>query len=149
MKNFMRIIISLFLVLPVYSQAEQPELGKYPQMFSGDDYKITLLRVGKDETTVLIKVDGVDNAFDGQIYMHTKLCDNTACTSYKYETTEIPGKEKWWTIQSSRPWGDYDSMSFYPPGIDKKYSIGAGNRPDGFDSQKFYQEYLGQKALRK
>lgn len=149
MKKLMQILICPLFILPAYSQAEQPELGKYPQIFSVDGYTVTLLRLGKDETTVLIKVDGIDNAFDGQIYKHTKICENTPCTTYKFETTEIPGKQRWWTIQSSRPWGDYDSMSFYPPGIDKKYSLRQGARPDGFDSKKFYQEYLGQKALRK
>ncbi len=149
MKSFIRILIGLSLLVPIYSQAVQPELGKYPQMFSGDDYTITLLRLGKDETTVLIKVDGVDNAFDGQIYKHTKICGNTACTNYKFETKDIPGKKRWWTIQSNRQWGEYDSMSFYPPGINKKHYISADRRPKDFDSQKFYQEYLGQKALRK
>lgn len=144
-------IVTCFILVLLFGQvnAAQPELGKYPKIFSADNYKITLLRIGKDESTVLIKVDGIDNEFDGQIFMHTKICDNTPCTSYKYETKEIPGKARWWTIQSSRPWGDFDSMSFYAPGIDERHYLSADRRPDKFDPNNFYQEYLGQKALRK
>ena len=149
MKIFMRVIVSLFLIWPVFSQAAKPELGKYPQVFASGGYTVTMLRLGKDDSTVLIKVVGIDNAFDGQIYKHTKICENTTCTTFKFETDEIPGKKRWWTLQSTRPWGEYDSMSFYPPGVDKKLGISPSRAPESFDSEKFYQEYLGQKALRK
>ncbi len=149
MKALQAIMASLSLAWPVFGHADKPELGKYPQVFSSGEYTVTMLRLGKDDSTVLIKVDGLDNAFDGQIYKHTKICENTTCTTFKYETKEIPGKARWWTLQSSRPWGDYDNMSFYPPGIDKKLGISARQRPNNFDPGKFYQEYLGQKALRK
>ena len=132
-----------------FATAEPIELGKYPKVFSAGYYKVTMLRLGKGEDTVLIKVDGIDNEFDGQIYLHKRICDNTRCTNYKYETKEIPGKSRWWTIQSQRSWGNYDSMIFYPPGIDKKHDLGVDRRPDSFDPDAFYQEYLGQKALRK
>ncbi len=149
MKPFMHAIVSLFLIWPAFSQAEQPELGKYPQVFVSGSYTVTMLRLGKDDSTVLIKVLGIDNAHDGQIYKHTKICENTTCTTFKFETKEMPGKAHWWTLQSTRPWGDYDNMSFYPPGIDKKMGISPTKAPDNFDPEKFYQEYLGQKALRK
>lgn len=149
MKLLIRIMMTLSLLWPIFGQAAQPELGKYPQVFVSDGYTVTMLRLGKDDSSALIKVDGIDNAFDGQIYQHSKICENTPCTTFKYETKEIPGKARWWTLRSSRPWGEYDSMSFYPPGVDKKHSIGSAQRPDKFDSEKFYQEYLGQKALRK
>lgn len=144
-----RLIAAVCLIWPAIGHSDKPELGKYPQVYAAAGYTITLLRLGKDDSTVLIKVVGIDNAFDGQIYKHKKICENTTCTTFKYETNEIPGKERWWTIQSSRPWGDYDSMNFYPPGIDKKFSIGPAKAPDNFEAEKFYQEYLGQKALRK
>ena len=131
-----------------FAQADEPKLGKYPKMFQADYYEVTMLRLGEDDSTVLIKVDGIDNDFDGQIFLHKKLCDNTECTNYKYETTEIPGKTRWWTVQSTRSWGDYDNMILYPPGINKKSELYSSSRPDGFDSSAFYQEYLGQKALR-
>lgn len=145
MKLLIRIMTTLSLLWPIFGQAAQPELGKYPQVFVSDGHTVTMLRLGKDDSSVLIKVDGIDNAFDGQIYQHSKICENTTCTTFKYETKEIPGKARWWTLRSS----EYDSMIFYPPGVDKKHSIGSAQRPDKFDSEKFYQEYLGQKALRK
>jgi ribosomal protein L35AE/L33A len=97
---------------------------------------------------VLIKVDGIDNQFDGQIYLHKKVCLNTSCTNYRYETSEIPGKGNWRTVWSIRSWGNHDEVSFYPPGIDKKHGLYKAKRPDKFDSNVFYKEYLGQKALR-
>jgi hypothetical protein len=149
MKKFISLVASICMALPNIVLAAPPELGKYPQVFKSGSYIVTVLRVGKDESTLLIKVDGLDNAFDGQIYKHTQICENTACTNYKYETTEIPGKKRWWTIQSSRPWGDYDSMILYPPGIDKKQELYKDNRPESFDPLKFYMEYEGQLAIRK
>lgn len=149
MKAVVGVMAGLFVLISMHAHADQPELGKYPQILKAGDYTITMLKIGKDESTVLIKVDGLDNDFDGQIFKHTKICENTTCTSYKYETVEIPGKKRWWTIQSSRPWGDYDSMIFYPPGIDKKQDVYSGKRPESFDSSRFYKEYEGQLAIRK
>jgi ribosomal protein L35AE/L33A len=149
MKRNIRVFVIFVLALQFgYANAEQPELGKYPKVFSADDYTVTMLRLGKDDSSVLIKVDGIDNQFDGQIYLHKKVCLNTSCANYRYETTEIPGKEKWGTIWSVRSWGNYDEVSFYPPGIDKKHGLYKDKRPDNFDSNGFYKEYLGQKALR-
>lgn len=141
------IILSLFI--PNILLAEVPTIGKYPTMFKSGVYTITMLRLGEESNnTVLIKVDGIDNSFDGQIYKHVKQCENTNCTSYKYETKEIPGKEHWWTIQARDSWGDYENTSFYPPGISKKSSIYKIKRPANFDANKFYKDYLGQVALR-
>ncbi len=150
MKNIAMILLSVvILTFPLSLLAENPEVGKYPTMFKSGDYTITMLRLGKKEDkTVLIKVDGIDNDFDGQIYKHITKCNNTNCTSYNLETAEIPGKKSWWTIQSLKSWGNYDNLSFYPPGINKKSRIYKINRPEKFDSNQFYQEYLGQKALR-
>jgi len=148
MKKLQILLLSIIMLAPSCLLADNQEVGKYPKMFKSGDYTITILRLGKEEDkTVLIKVDGIDNEFDGQIFKHETKCDNTNCTSYKLETKEIPGKEKWWTIQSSRSWGSYDNLVFYPPGIDKKSEIYEIKRPEQFDSNKFYKEYLGQKAL--
>ncbi|VAW65377.1 hypothetical protein MNBD_GAMMA09-2950 [hydrothermal vent metagenome] len=150
MKNLKSILIGIALLTPTLSFAEPPELGKYPEVYEGSDYVITLLRLGeKEKKTVLIKVDGIDNDFDGQIYLHTKKCDNRPCTAFKYETKEIPGKKKWATIQTTSSWGSQNNLIMYPPGINTKSSIYKVKRPKGFDSQKFYDEYQGQKAIRK
>jgi hypothetical protein len=150
MKQHIRVFMGFILALQLGClSAAQPELGKYPKIFSTGEYTVTMLRFGEDDSTVLLKVDGIDNKFDGQIFLHKKLCDNTPCTSYKYETKEIPGKERWWTFQSHRSWGSYDELSLFPPGIDKKHGLSSAKRPDKFDPNGFYQEYLGQKALRK
>jgi hypothetical protein len=150
MKTLKSILTSIFiLICSSNSFADQPKLGKYPTVYEGDDYVVTILKIGsKEEKTVLIKVDGIDNDFDGEIYLHGTICDNTDCSNYKYETTEIPGKEKWWTVQSTRSWGEYDNVILYPPGINKKTPISKVKRPKDFDSEKFYSEYLGQKARR-
>ena len=140
MKFVTRVLIHLFVLLsPVLAYAEkQPELGKYPSVFTSlDGHTVTMLRLGKDDSTMLIKVDGIDNDFDGKIFKHTKICENTNCTTYKYETKEIPGKERWWTVRSSNSYGSYDDMSLYPPGVNKKSSIGASRRPDSFDAKNF------------
>lgn len=151
MKAVARILVPVVLFMPSFAQAEAPpELGKYPTVYqSSDGHTVTVLRLGKDDGTVLIKVDGIDNNLDGKIFKHTKICENTNCTTYKYETKEIPGKERWWTLQSSRQWGSYDDVSLYPPGVEKKYPVSAGKRPDSFDAENFYQQYLGQKSLAK
>lgn len=139
------------LLLPAFVQAEnQPKLGKYPTvLFSSEGHTVTIVRLGNDDNTALIKVDGIDNDLDGKILKHTKICENTDCTTFKYETKEIPGKERWWTLRSSRQWGSYDEVSLYPPGVEKKFPVSTGKRPDQFDSEKFYQQYLGQKASTK
>lgn len=136
------------LAASLQALANEPELGKYPVVFTGEQYTVTMLRIGKDESTVLIKVVGIDNPFDGQIYKHSRICENTPCTTYKYETKEIPGKARWWTIQASRSWGDSEQLSLFPPGIDKKYGIYRNKQPVDFNAKQFYQEYLGQKTLR-
>lgn len=129
--------------------AADPEIGKYPSVYEGSDYVVTMLRIGEaSRETVLIKVEGVDNDLDGEIFLYTKKCDNTRCTDYKYETLEISGKERWWTIQVSTSYG-YENIVMFPPGIDKKTGIRKVKRPKSFDSSKFYKEYLAQKTLRK
>jgi hypothetical protein len=150
MKALKSTLISLFiLILSSNSFAGQSQLGKYPIVYEGDDYVVTILKIGNIESnTTLIKVNGIDNKFDGEIYLHIKKCDNTDCSNYKYETKEVPGKENWWTVQSTRSWGEYDNVILYPPGINKKISITKVKRPKDFDSDKFYSEYLGQKARR-
>ncbi|HED36139.1 MAG TPA: hypothetical protein ENJ08_18240 [Gammaproteobacteria bacterium] len=144
------ILTGVMLFMPIISSSDTPEIGKYPSVYEGSDYVATILRLGKEsEKTVLIKVDGVDNDFDGEIYLHTQKCDNTRCTNYKYETHEIPGKEKWWTIQVTAGGYGYENIIMYPPGIDKKTGIYKVKRPKAFDASKFYKEYLAQKSLRK
>lgn len=102
----------------------------------------------EEDNTVLIKVDGLDSSFDGEIYKHVKKCDTSDCTSFKYETTEIPGKKRWWTIQQSTQWGD-EYMKFFPPGIDKEHSLKEEKRPKDFDSGKYYETYQNQLKTRK
>ena len=136
-------------MVPGFMQAEQPELGKYPKILKSGNYTITMLRIGKDDSVMLIKVDGIDNNFDGQIFKHTKICENTNCTAYKYETVEIPGHKRWWTIQITRSWGDYDNIVFYPPGVEKKHDASESKRPDSFDPVKFFNEYKAQLVKRK
>ena len=149
MKTLKTIFLLLFLISSSSSFATQPELGKYPTVYEGDDYVVTVLRIGaKEAKTALIKVEGIDNELDGEIYLHVKKCDNVKCTDYKYETKEIPNTKRWWTVQSNRSWGEYDNIIMYPPGIDKKTSIHKVKRPKDFDSNKFYSEYLGQKTKR-
>lgn len=125
------------------------KLGKYPQIYKSNDYKVTMLRIGDaDDKTLLIKVDGVDNDFDGQIYFHETKCHDTRCSSYVMETKEIPGKAKWWTIQSTSSWSDFDNLTLFPPGVDKRSNLMKTDRPDDFDANAFYQEYLAQKTMR-
>jgi len=150
MKKTIFLILSIGLLSSSYSLANYEEIGKYPKVFESGDYIITMLRLGKEEDKiVLIKVDGLDNQFDGQIFKHHTKCDNTKCTVYKLETNEIPGKKRWWTIHSTESWGNYENLIFYPPGINKKSQLYKSQRPKQFDANKFYKEYLGQKALRK
>ena len=149
MKNFKIILIGLSLLTSSLAFAAEPKLGKYPTVYEGGDYVVTMLRLGKKSAgTVLIKVDGIDNDFDGEIYLHKQKCDNKQCTNFKYETKQVPGKKKWWTVQSTSSHGGYSNLAMYPPGIDKKSSIHKVKRPKGFDAKKFYKEYLGQKANR-
>jgi hypothetical protein len=149
MNKLKGIFLLLFLISSSNSIAAEPELGKYPTVYEGNDYVVTLLNIGgKMEKSTLIKVEGIDSDLDGEIYLHVKKCDNIDCTNFKYETKEIPNKEKWWTLQSTRSWGEYDNVILYPPGINKKTSIHKVKRPKNFDSNKFYSEYLGQKARR-
>ncbi|TEW51489.1 hypothetical protein [Psychromonas algicola] len=125
------------------------KLGKYPQIYKTSDYKVTMLRIGDaDDKTFLIKVDGVDNDFDGQIYFHETKCHDTRCSSYVMETKEIPGKAKWWTIQSTSSWSDFDNLTLFAPGIDQRANLTKSDRPDDFDANAFYQEYLAQKTMR-
>lgn len=139
--------ISMFASSALY--ASSPKMGKYPQVFQGGDYIVTMLRLGDTEDkTFLIKVDGIDNDFDGEIYKHITKCNNKRCTSYKLETSEIPGKKRWWTIQSKNSWGNNDGLVLYPPGVDKKSFLYKTKRPEDFNSKNFYQTYLGQKAQR-
>ena len=129
--------------------AETPNIGKYPTMFQADDYTVTMLRIGdKEDKVFLIKVDGIDNEFDGQIFKHETKCNVKRCTSYKLETKEIPGKKRWWTIQSTSTWGNYDGLILYPPGIKQKSNLYKVDRPKKFDAQAFYQTYLGQLTQR-
>ncbi len=149
MKIIKLLLIIKLLVISTAIYAEEQILGKYPKVYTGDEYVVTILRLGKTEDkTALIKVDGIDNDYDGQIYKHTKKCDNQKCTDFKYETKEIPGKKRWWTIQTVSSWADNESLVVYPPGIDKKTTIFKIKRPKDFDKEKFYKEYLGQKAIR-
>jgi len=142
--------LGVALSAPGLALAGAPEPGKYPTVYEGGDYVVTMLRLGEEaKKTVLIKVDGIDNKFDGEIYLHTKKCDNTQCTNYKYETHEIPAQDKWWTVQVTKGYGDYENIIMYPPGVDKKTSLHKVKRPKEFDSEKFYKKYLGQKTLRK
>ena len=145
--KYSSIVLSFFIASLTY--AAEPKLGKYPTVYEGGDYTVTMLRLGKtSKQTVLIKVDGLDNDFDGEIYLHNQKCDNKQCNNFKYETKQVPGKKRWWTIQASSSYGGYSNLSMYPPGIDKKTSIHKVKRPKGFDAKKFYKEYLGQKANR-
>lgn len=149
-KLLARVFIPFVLLIPGLSQAKSPpELGKYPTVYqSAEGHTVTVLRLGKDESAVLIRVDGIDSNLDGRIFKHTRICENTPCTTYKYETKEVPSRERWWTLRSSRQWGS-DEVSLYPPGVEKKYALYSGKRPEGFDAQKFYEQYLGQKSLAK
>ena len=125
------------------------KLGKYPQIFKTDDHMVTMLRIGDtDDKTFLIKVVGVDNEFDGQIYLHQTKCHDTRCSSYVMETKEIPGKAKWWTIQSTSSWTDFDNLTLFPPGVEKRSNLSKVERPDDFDSAAFFEEYLAQKTMR-
>ncbi len=145
MRKITMLLASLLTLYLSQAVAEQPALGKYPRLFVAGGYRVTILRIGQDDSSVLIKVDGIDNGLDGQIFLHKKLCDNKRCTNYKYETTEIPGNVRWWTIQSHRQRDDVDSMILYPPGVDKKYALHPDKRPDSFDAKAFYHTYLGQR----
>lgn len=147
--NKLILVFVFALLLPSYVLMAAPQIGKYPNVYMSGDYIVTVVRLGADsDNTVLIKVDGIDNDFDGQIFKHIKKCDNKSCTSFKYETREIPQKKRWWTIQAASSWGDA-SLILYPPGIDKKSYLSKTKRPAKFDTQKFYKEYLRQKSSRK
>ena len=150
MNDFLLLLITAFTFSNVNAATKntQPEIGKYPHQYTSGDYVVTILRLGDEsKNTALIKVDGIDNKHDGQIYKHTKKCQNKQCTSYIYETTEIPNKKTWWTINASISYA-HTNLNFFPPTIDKKHSLNKSKRPKGFNSQKFYKEYLGQLALR-
>jgi len=137
-------------MVPLMSVADRQELAKYPSVYEGSDYVLTMLRTGEhSRETVLIKVEGIDNDFDGQIYLHSKKCEDTRCTAYRYETSEVPGKARWWTVQSVGSSYGHENLIMYPPGIDTKTAIHKVKRPGGFNAEKFYAEYLGQKLLRK
>lgn len=145
-----KILFNIILLLPAVVMAKAPDIGKYPNIYKSGDYIITALRFGPvEDKTVLIKVEGIDNEFDGQIYKHTKNCLNSRCSSYRLETSELPGHKRWWTIQSSTSYGRYENLIFFPPGIDKKSDIFKTKRSKNFNAALFYKEYLGQKALRK
>jgi hypothetical protein len=149
MKNISAIILSLSILFLPNVYADAPKVGKYPKVFKSKDYTVTMVKLGAtDDKVFLVKVDGLDNDFDGQIFKHETKCNNTRCTSYKLETKEIPGKKRWWTIQSTNSWGSYDGLILYPPGIDKKSDLFQVERPEKFDSKAFYQAYLGQKTQR-
>lgn len=125
--------------------ADTPELGKYPKRFVADNYIVTMLRLGPaEDKTVLIQVSGIDNEFDNRIFKHKMICDTSDCLNYKYETNEIPGKERWWTVQQETSW-NYATQYFFPYGINQKYSLYETHRPNDFDAKAFYQTYIGQK----
>lgn len=149
MKRAFFLTFLLFVSIVHAAPESRPELGKYPQVYSSGNYKVTWLRIGKEsEKKVLIKVTGVDNEHDGQIFLHEMKCDVSNCTSFKYETKEIPGKERWWTIQQTPNW-DRPILKLFPPGIDKEGRLYELERPKDFDPNAFYDLYTAQKSKRK
>jgi hypothetical protein len=130
------------------SSSSTPELGKHPTHYVAGDYRVTTLRIGPDEEgTILVQTFGLDNDSDGKIYLHKKTCLNTACNIYRYETREIPGMARWWTIQAAIGFFG-EELSFFPPGIDQRMELRKVDRPSDFDPQVFYDDYVGQKAAR-
>ncbi|RJG50704.1 hypothetical protein [Motilimonas pumila] len=147
MKTLIKWTLSTLLLCSAVVKADEgsPELGKYPKVYQTQDYQVTILRIGsKEAQTYLVKVDGLDNDFDGQIYKHHTLCDNTSCKKYKLETKEIPGTQRWWTIQTTQSWGGNTGLVMYPPGIEEKQYLYKAERPKSFEPAAFYQTYLGQ-----
>jgi hypothetical protein len=125
-----------------------PELGERPTFYVAGDYRVTTLRIGPDdEGTILVQTVGLDNDSDGKIYLHRKTCLNSACSIYRYETREIPGMERWWTIQAAIGFFG-EELSFFPPEIDQRMELRQIDRPGDFNPQDFYDDYLGQKAAR-
>lgn len=142
-------ICLLMLSSFVSAEVTEPKLGKYPQVYQSGNYTVTLLRVGEvEQKNYLVRVEGIDNDFDGEIFLHRTLCDNTTCEKYKLETKQIPGKERWWTIQTTNDWASRTGLILYPPGIEQKQYLSKLERPKEFNPAAFYQAYLTQASRR-
>lgn len=120
------------------------KVGKYPEVFTNGSQDIVVLPVG--EADALIEVTGInDEALDGKIFRHTKKCQTTKCDHYIYATTQLPGKENWFTLEIK---GDssWQHATFTYPGMNKREPVYLKEREKGFDGQAFYQRHLGQNA---
>lgn len=138
---FARLAILLSLLLAMPSLAED-KVARYPEVFTSDDYTITVVSLGEDEA--LIEVAGVnDEALDKKIFRHAKKCQTRKCEHYIYATADLPEKDNWWTLEIKDANGWYPSTFIYP-GMAERTPVYKAEKPKDFDSKAFYQRYLGQ-----
>ncbi len=128
------------------------EHGKYINIYQADTYKVKMLRYGAEaDSQYLIKVTGIDNAQDGKIYLHTKKCDDTKCSTYKYVTTQVhkPDGKQWFTIYNPGGWYNGDILQPYLVEPDKEkrlYLSKSVQTISGIEVQDFIDEYNKQQA---
>lgn len=133
----------LFALLAAPALAAE-KVAKYPQTFTTGNQDIVVLPIG--ESDALIEITGInDEAIDGKIFRHSKKCQTTKCEHFIYATTQIPGKDNWWTLELKGSPG-WESATFMYPGMSKREPVYLKERDKTFDSQAFHQRYLGQNA---
>lgn len=148
-------LLMLFSLSSIHVQDQNPELGRYIDQYEGRagarKLEVKVLRVGKKENEeVLIKVTGVDDPLDGQIFKYKKEWQSSDKhqNKYIYVTDQVPGKDRIATFHSDYSYGGqvlkvflldalYDPIYIYP----KDYQ-------ENLDPNFMYAQYLEQQKER-
>lgn len=153
-----RLFITSFLFsffccgIPTYSQ----DLGMYVEQFEGKSesgtFLIELLRIGKEGSgEMLIRISGVDDPLNEQIYKYRKVWENNEerLKTYKYVTNEIPGTEIHTSFQSENEYGDQVFKLYLLNSPDEAIAVAPSTQPKNLNPDTIYAEYIEQKKKRK
>lgn len=134
-----------------FTSVNAQELGMYIEQYEGQSgtrtFEVKLLRIGeKSNEEVLMKVSGVDDPLNGQIYKYKKEWQSSAkhLEQYIYVTTQVPGKERIATFHA-------DKQSFKVYLLDepmKAISIYPAQYQSNLDPNFMYEQYLQQQEKR-
>lgn len=137
--------------IPAYSQ----ELGMYVEQFEAKSdsgtFQIELLRIGrKGNGEMLIRISGVDDPLNEQIYKYRKVWENNEerLKTYKYVTVEIPDIDIHSTFQSENEYGDQVFKVYLLNSAHEAISVSPSSHPRNLNPSALYKEYIDQQNRR-
>ncbi|PTB97398.1 hypothetical protein C9994_03155 [Marivirga lumbricoides] len=137
---------------PLYAQ----KLGAYVEQFEckvgSRDLKVELLKIGEVDTEeMLIRISGVDDPLNEQIYRYKKVGKNTKerLKEYEYVTYQIPGNGKHTAFKSENEFDEQVFKVYLIAKPEESFQVYPAGSPVNLEPKVIYEEYLRQREMRK